>query len=62
MVLKVKNMSAKAGDVRDTGSIPSAGRTPWRGGNGPAHSWRIFFIVPWTEKPGEASPGVAKVT
>ena len=29
----VKSMSASAGDVRDTGSIPGLGRSP-RGGNG----------------------------
>ena len=29
----VKSMSANAGDVRDTGSIPGLGRSP-RGGNG----------------------------
>ena len=29
----VSNMSAKAGDVRDTGSIPELGRSP-RGGHG----------------------------
>ena len=33
MVLVVKSMSASAGDVRDTGSIPGLGRSP-RGGNG----------------------------
>ena len=32
-MLVVKSMSANAGDVRDTGSIPGLGRSP-RGGNG----------------------------
>ena len=55
VVLKVKNMSAKAGDVRDTGSIPSWEEPPG-GGNGNSLlentlSWRI----PWTEKPGGAT-------
>ena len=33
MVLVVKNPSASAGDVRDTGLIPGSGRSPG-GGNG----------------------------
>ena len=33
VVLVVKNLSANAGDVRDTGSIPGLGRSPG-GGNG----------------------------
>ena len=28
MALLVKNLSAKAGDIRDTGSIPRSGRSP----------------------------------
>ena len=30
VVLVVKNLSAKAGDVRDARSIPRSGRFPWR--------------------------------
>ena len=33
VVLVVKNPSANAGDIRDTGSIPGSGRSPG-GGNG----------------------------
>ena len=35
----VKNLPAKAGDLRDTGSIPGFGRSPGRGhGNPPQYS------------------------
>ena len=30
VALRVKNPPANAGDVRDTGSIPGSGRSPWR--------------------------------
>ena len=30
MVLVVKNSPANAGDIRDAGSIPGLGRSPWR--------------------------------
>jgi len=33
--LEVKNPPAKAGDVRDTGSIPGLGRSPGRGHGNP---------------------------
>ena len=33
VVLVVKNLSANAGDERETGSIPGSGRSPW-GGHG----------------------------
>ena len=33
MVLVVKNPSASAGDIRDTGSVPGSGRSPG-GGHG----------------------------
>ena len=33
MVLVVKNQSANAGDIRDSGSVPGLGRSPG-GGNG----------------------------
>ena len=29
-MLVVKNLPANAGDIRDTGSIPGSGRSPWR--------------------------------
>ena len=37
MVLVVKNPPAKAGDIRDTGSIPGSGRSPGRGHGNPLH-------------------------
>ena len=42
VVLVVKNSSANVEDIRDMGSIPGLGRSPWRRG------WKI----PWTEGPG----------
>ena len=30
MALAVKNPLANAGDIRDVGSIPGSGRSPWR--------------------------------
>ena len=46
----VKNLPAKAGDIRDVGSVLGLERFPGGGhGNAFQHScWRI----PWTEKPG----------
>ena len=35
VVLVVKNLSANAGDVGDTGSIPGLGRSPGRGHSNP---------------------------
>ena len=37
MPLVVKNPSASAGDVRDTGSIPGSGRSPGEGNGNPLH-------------------------
>ena len=31
VVLMVKNPPANAGDIRETGSIPESGRSPWGG-------------------------------
>ena len=43
----VKNLPAKAGDIRDTGSIPGSGRSP---GEGMAiHSCSLVWRIPWTE-------------
>ena len=49
-MLVVKNLSAKARDIRDLGLIPGWGRCPGgRHGNPLQYScWRI----PWTEEPG----------
>ena len=30
VVIVVKNVSANAGDIRDVGSVPELGRSPWR--------------------------------
>ena len=46
----VKNLSANAGDTRDTDLIPGLGRSPG-GGNG-NHSRILAWEIPWTEKPG----------
>ena len=35
MVLVVKNLPAKAGDIRDAGSIPGSGRAPGKGNGNP---------------------------
>ena len=35
MVLVVKNLSAKAGDIRDVGSVPELGRSPGGGHGNP---------------------------
>ena len=35
MVLVVKNPPAKAGDIRDTGSVPGLGRSPGEGNGNP---------------------------
>ena len=50
VVLEVKNPPAKAGDGRDTGSIPVLGRSPGQGHGNPLRilAWRIS----WTELPG----------
>ena len=46
----VKNLPAKAGDVRDMGSIPGSGRSPGGGhGNPPQYS---CLRIPWTEEAG----------
>ena len=46
----VKNLPAKAGDVRNSGSIPGSGRSP---GEGTAtHTNILAWEIPWTEEPG----------
>ena len=50
VVLVVKNLPAKAGDVRDAGSVPGLGRSP---GEGMAtHSSILAWRIPRTEQPG----------
>ena len=46
----VKNPPAKAGYVRDVGSIPGSGRSP--GGGNDTHSSILARRIPWTEEPG----------
>ena len=48
--LKVNNLPASAGDLRDTGSIPRTARSPGVGNANPLQysCWEI----PWTEEPG----------
>ena len=51
VVLVVKNPPAKAGDIKNQGSIPGSERAS-RGGHGnPLHY--SCLRIPWTEEPGE---------
>ena len=50
MVLVVKNLPAKAGDVRDQGSIPGSGRFPSVGYGNPLQS--PCLRNPMAEEPG----------
>ena len=53
MAQTVQNLSANAGDTRDTGSVPGLGRSP---GVGMAtHSSILAWKIPWTEEPGQAT-------
>ena len=47
----VKNLPAKAGDIRDEGLIPGSGRCPG-GGNGNSLQYSCLRI-PCTEEPGD---------
>ena len=49
-MLRVKNLSANAGDIRDAGLIPGWGRSPG-GGHGNPHQY-LAWRIPWTEEPG----------
>ena len=46
----VKDLPAKAKDIRDAGSSTESGRST-RGGNG-SHSNILAWRIPWTENPG----------
>ena len=46
----VKNLPARAGDLRDAGSIPGWGRSP--GWGMVTHSSILAWRIPWTEEPG----------
>ena len=50
MVLAVKNLPAKARDLRDTGLIPGLGRSLEVGMA--THSSIPAWRIPWTEEPG----------
>ena len=51
VALVVKNPPAKAGDIRDAGSIPGSGRSPG-GGHGSPVQYILAWRIPWTEEPG----------
>ena len=46
----IKNPPAKAGGVRDVGSIPRSERSPEEGTA--THSSISAWEIPWTEEPG----------
>ena len=50
MGLKVKNLPAYAGDIRDAGLIPRSGRAPG-GGNGAGSSILVWRIPESMEEP-----------
>ena len=54
VVLVVKNLSANAGDIRVSGSIPGSGRSPgsWHGKGMATHPSVLAWRIPWTEEPG----------
>ena len=62
VVLVVKNLPAKAGDVRHTGGIPGSGISPGGGQPTGNRSSILAWRIPWTEKPGGLqSIGVQRV-
>ena len=50
VVLVVKHPPTNAGDIRDSSSIPGAGRPP--GGDMATHYGILLWRIPWTEEPG----------
>ena len=52
MALMVEKPPAKAGDVRDTGSIPGSGRSPGAGPGNPLQYSCLETPMDWTEEPG----------
>ena len=50
VALVVKNLPAKAGNVRDVGSIPGSGGSP--GGRHPTQSSILAWRIPRTGEPG----------
>ena len=61
VVLAVKNLPARAGDMRRMGSIPGLGRYPLEEGT-TTHSSILDWRITWTEEPGRLqSMGSQKV-
>ena len=54
MALVVKNLPARAGNVRDTGLTPGSGRSLEEGMA--AHSGILAWRSPWTEAPDGLQP------
>jgi len=50
MALTAKNLLAREGDVRNTGSNPGSGRSPG-GGHGNPDCGILAWRIPWTEEP-----------
>ena len=53
VALVVNNLFAKAGDIRDLGSIPGSGGSPEKGMA--THSSILAWRISWTEEPGAKS-------
>ena len=58
VALVVNNLFAKAGDIRDLGSILGSGRSPEKGMA--THSSILAWRIPWTEQPGAKSQAQLK--
>ena len=60
VALVIKNLLAKAGDIKEVGSIPVMGRSPEEGKA--THSSIVAWRIPWTEEPGgQQSIGLQRV-
>ena len=61
VVLVIKNPSASAGDIRDTGSTPVLGRSPGEGNA--THSSLLGWKILWTDRQpgGLQSMGLQRV-
>ena len=55
VALVVKNLTANAGDLRDTDSIPEWGRSPGVGILA-TYSSVLAWEIPWTEEPDGLQP------